>query len=199
MKFLEVEDDEDEQSCSQSQLMEKSVVYNEALDHKERGEVPQIEASLNISLSSISSQEEGVCLLDSIGEKNDISAEAYKKGEVLNPKFLNEIVDISFEKIHESSFQSSFEDQFDNMQEELRFGQSCDDKQVIEYFEICHAFYDPIAEYMDKFFRWDSWLCICSKGHTFHRNLFPFCYYVLISIKHEEEAELLDKLLVWLH
>ena len=34
MNFLEVEDDEDEQSCSQSHLMEKSVVFNEALDHK---------------------------------------------------------------------------------------------------------------------------------------------------------------------
>ena len=51
MDFLEVEDDDDEQSCSQSQLMEKSVVFNEALDHKERGEGSQINASLKLSYS----------------------------------------------------------------------------------------------------------------------------------------------------
>ena len=61
-------------------------------------------------------------MLDSTGEKNDISAKAYKEGEVLNSEILNEIVDISFENSHESSFQSSFEDQFDNMQQGLLFG-----------------------------------------------------------------------------
>ena len=85
------------------------------------------------------------------------------------------------------------------MQEDLLFGQPYHDKQVIEYFEICHAFYDPVAEYMDRFFRWGRWLCVCSKGHTFHHNLFPFCSCVLIPIKHEEEIKLLDKLLDWLH
>ena len=84
MDFLEVEDDEDEQSCSQSQLMEKSMVCNEALDHKERGEGCQINASLNISHSSISSQEEGVYLLDYVEEQNDISFEVLEKNEVLN-------------------------------------------------------------------------------------------------------------------
>ena len=99
-------------------------------------------------------------MLDSIGENNDICVEAYKEGEVLNSKFLNEIVDISFENTHESSFQSYFEDQFDSMQEELLFGHPFNGKQMIEYFEFCHGFYDPIAEYMDKFFRWGSWLCV---------------------------------------
>ena len=49
MNLFEIEDDEDEQSCSQSQLMDKSVVCNEALDHKERGEGSQINASFNLS------------------------------------------------------------------------------------------------------------------------------------------------------
>ena len=70
---------------------------------------------------------------------------------------------------------------------------------VIKYFEICHVFYDPVAEYMDKFFKWGSWLCVCSKGQFFHHNLLPLCSYVLILIKHEEETKLLDKLLDWLH
>ena len=34
MNFLEVEDEEDEQSCSQSHHVEKSVVCNEELDYK---------------------------------------------------------------------------------------------------------------------------------------------------------------------
>ena len=70
---------------------------------------------------------------------------------------------------------------------------------MIEYFEICHAFYDPVAEYMDKFFRRGSWLCVCKKGYNFHDNLFPFCSYVLISIKFDEKTDLLGKLLYWLH
>ena len=85
------------------------------------------------------------------------------------------------------------------MQEELPFGQPCHDKQVIEYVEICHAFYGSVAKYMDKFFRWGSWLCICSKGQTYHHNLLLLCSYFLIPIKHERESNLLDKLLDWLH
>ena len=61
-------------------------------------------------------------MLDFIGEKNDISAKAYKEGEVFNSEILNEVVDISFENSHESSFQSYFEDKFDSMQTELLFG-----------------------------------------------------------------------------
>ena len=150
------------------------------MDYKERGKGSQINDSLNPSHSKISSEEEGFCLLDSIGEKNDICVESYKEGEVLNSEILNEIVDISFEISHESPFQSSFEDQFDNMLEELLFGQIYDDRQVIEYFEICHSFYDPVAKYMDKFFRWGSWLYVCSKEQIFHHNLLLLCSYVLI-------------------
>ena len=85
------------------------------------------------------------------------------------------------------------------MQEELLFGNPSNGKQMTEYIEGCHAFYDPVAEYMDKFFRWGSWLCVCSKRQFFHHNLLLFCSYALISIKHDEEMELLEKLLDWLH
>ena len=108
--------------------MEKSVVCNEALDHKERGEGSQINAYLNLSHSSISSQEEGVYLLDYVEEQNDISFEVLEKNEVVNSEILNEVADISFENSHDNSFQSSCEDQFDSMQEELLFGQPCHDK-----------------------------------------------------------------------
>ena len=108
MNLFEIEDDEDEQSCNQSQLMDKSVVCNEALDHKERGEGSQINASFNLSHSEISSHKEGLCLLDSVGENNDNSTEAYKEGEVLNSEILNEIMGTSFEIGHDSSFQGYF-------------------------------------------------------------------------------------------
>ena len=49
MNFLEVEDGEDVQSCSQSQLMEKSVVCNEELYYKETGKGSKINASFNLS------------------------------------------------------------------------------------------------------------------------------------------------------
>ena len=85
------------------------------------------------------------------------------------------------------------------MQGEFHFQQLSNGKKRTEYVESCLAFYDPVAEYMDKFFRWGSWLCVCNKGQFFHHNLFPLCSYVLILIKHEEEAKLLDKLLAWIH
>ena len=89
IKLLEVEDEEDEQSCSKSQHMEKSVVSNKALDHKEIGEGSQINTSLNLSHSSILSQEEGVYLLDYIEEQNDISFGVLGKNEVVNSEILN--------------------------------------------------------------------------------------------------------------
>ena len=85
------------------------------------------------------------------------------------------------------------------MQEELLFGKPSNGKQMTEYIEGCHAFYNPVAEYTDNFFRWSSWLCVCSKRQIFHHNLLLFCSYVLISIKHEEEMELLDKLIYWFY
>ena len=108
--------------------MEKIVVCNEALDHKERGKVSQINASWNLSHSSISSQEEGVYLLDYVEEQNDTLFEVLEKNEVVNSEILNEVADISFENSHENSFQSSFKGWFDSMQEELLFGKPCHDK-----------------------------------------------------------------------
>ena len=130
--------------------MKKLVGCNEALYHKERGEGSQINNSFNLSHSEISYHEEGLCVLDSAGEKNDISAEAYKEGEVLNSEILNEIVDNLFEISHESSFQSSFKYQFDSMLEELHFGKLSYGKQRTKYVESYHVFYDLVAEYMEK-------------------------------------------------
>ena len=82
-----------------------------------------------------------------------------EKNGVVNSEILNKVVDISFEKIHENSFQISFKDHSDSMQEELLFGQPSNGTKMTEYVEGCHAFYDPVAEYMDRFFSWGGWLC----------------------------------------
>ena len=80
---------------------------------------------------------------NSIGEKNDVPAGAYKEGKFFNSEILNEMVDISFEISHGISFQRFFEDQFDSMLEELHFGWFSFGKQGTEYF------YDLVAEYME--------------------------------------------------
>ena len=78
--------------------------------HNKNHTILRIHSYFNLSHSKISSHKEGLCLIDYVGEKDDISAKAYKEGEVLNSEILNEIVDISFKISQESSFQSSFED-----------------------------------------------------------------------------------------
>ena len=54
-------------------------------------------------------------MLDYVEEENDIYFEVLEKNEVVILEILNEVVDISFENIHENSFQISFKYQFDNM------------------------------------------------------------------------------------
>ena len=87
-----------------------------------------------------------------------------------------------------NSFQSIFEKQINVVQDELHFGQLSNGKQMTEYVEGCHAFYDPVAEYMEKRFSQNGWLCVCSKDQVSYHSLLSLCYYVLISIKHEEET-----------
>ena len=58
----------------------------------------------------------------------------FEKNRVVNVEILNEVADISLKNNHDNSFQNSFKDQFQSMQEELLFGQPCHDKTVIDYF-----------------------------------------------------------------
>ena len=74
------------------------------------------------------------------------------------------------------------------MQEELHFEKLCHDKQMTQHVESCHVFYDPVAEYMEKICNRNGWLCFCQKDQIFYQNLLPFCSYILISIKHDEEV-----------
>ena len=72
------------------------------------------------------------------------------------------------------------------MQEELHFEKPCHDKQVIDYFEICHASYDPVVKYMERLFSQNGWLCFCQKYHIFYHNSLSLWVLILILIKHDE-------------
>ena len=87
-------------------------------------------------------------MLDYVEEKDDLHAEAYEEGEVLDLEVLNEMVDISFENSHGNPFQISFKYQPDSSPEEGYFRQLSHDEKRTEYVGGCRAFYDPIAEYM---------------------------------------------------
>ena len=90
-------DDNREYLCSPSLLIDASRICDEALGHKERGNSSQINSFFDFLLSGISPYREGLCLLDSVEEKDDPHAEAYKEGEDLALEVLNERVDVSFE------------------------------------------------------------------------------------------------------
>ena len=76
-------------------------------------------------------------------------------------------MDVSFTNFHEHSFHGSSENQFDSLQVKLQFEQYRHSKQIAAYFEGYHIFNDPVADYMDKFFSWDSWLCFLHKDKIY--------------------------------
>ena len=69
----------------------------------------------------------------------------------------------------------------------------------MEYVESCYVLYDSVAEYMEGIGNGNDWLYLYCKDQFLYYNLLPFCLSYLFLIKHEEEIELLDKLLDWLH
>ena len=93
------------------------------MGHEEGSKGSQTNVSFDLSHSKISPHKEGLCLLDSNGEGNNISAEAYKEGKVLALEILKEEVDISCQNSHGNPFQRYFKYQYDNLSEEWRFGQ----------------------------------------------------------------------------
>ena len=99
---------------------------------------------------------------------------------------MNEVIDVSFENYGENSLHGSFEDKFDRVLEELHFGQYDYGKQMIEKYEGCRVFYDPMTEYVENIYSGNGGLCVCSKYQIPHHNLFPLSPSCLI--KHDEEA-----------
>ena len=119
--------------------------------------------------------------------------------EVVKSKILNKFVDVLFKNCHEHSCHGSFEKQFDNLKRKLIFKRPSHGKIMIEVFEGCHAFFDLVADYMDEFFSWGSWLNVCNKGQIFYHNFFPVCFDVSVSLKNEDKVGSWDHLLSWLH
>ena len=75
--------------------MEKSVVCDEEMKHKEGDEDSQWDASLNIS-NSKKICEENMFLLNPVEKLNDIILEVLEKNGAVKSEIFNEIVDISF-------------------------------------------------------------------------------------------------------
>ena len=107
--------------------MKEPTVCNKQRDHKEGDENFQWDVSLKLSNSETFCQKD-IFLLNLVEEQNDIPLEVLENNGVVNIEILNEVVDISLKKNHENSFQSSSKDWFHSMQEELLFGQPCQDK-----------------------------------------------------------------------
>ena len=137
---LLIYNENEEQSCHQSQYVKEPTLCNKQRDHKEGDEKSQWDVSLNLFDSETFCQEH-IFLVE---EQNDIPLKVLENNGVVNVEILNEVADISLKNNHENSFESSSKDRFDGMQGELLFGQPCQDKQVIEYFEIYHVFYDRV-------------------------------------------------------
>ena len=88
-------------------------------------------------------------MLNHVEEHSGISFEMHENNEVVKSEILNEFVDFLVEDCHDHSSQEYFEKQLDNLQRELLFEQLSHVKQMAEFFEGCHVFYDPVEEYME--------------------------------------------------
>ena len=66
------------------------------------------------------------------------------------------------------------------------------------FFETCHAFYVPMADYIDEFCSGNGWLYLYCKDQFLYYNLVPLGPSVLFFVKHEEKVGLWDHLLDWL-
>ena len=122
----------------------------------------------------------------------------HEKNEVVKSEYLDEVVDVLPGNCHTFSLHSSFEDQFDSMQGNLQLGQHSHGKIMTEFFESCHAFYDPMANYMDGFCIGNGWLYLYCKDQFICYNFEPLGPSILFFIKHEEKVGLWDNFLDWL-
>ena len=108
-------------------------------------------------------------------------------------------MDVPFEICDEHTLYCSSENEFDSLQVKLHFEKPCHRNQIEEHFEDYHVFYDPVTDYLEKQISWDSWLCFFYKYQVHYHSFLPLCFSVLTLIKHDEEAQLLDQLLDWIH
>ena len=66
-------------------------------------------------------------------------------------------------------------------------------------FESCHAFYDPVVDYIDEFCSGNGWLYLYCKDQFLYYNFLPLSLSSMFFIKHEDKVGLWDQLLDWLH
>ena len=108
-------------------------------------------------------------------------------------------MDVSPRNCHEFSLHGYFEDQFDSVQGNLQLGHLSHGKIMTNFFESCHVFYDPVAEYMENLGSGNGWLYLYCKDQFVYYNFLPLNLSSLFFIKHEEKVGLWDHLLDWIH
>ena len=138
-------------------------------------------------------------MLDPVEEHSDISFEMHEKNEVVKSEILDEVVDVLRGNCHKFSLHSSFEDQFDIVQGNLQLGQLSHGKIMTDFFESCHAFYDPVAEYLENLGSGNGWLYLYCKDQFFYYNFLPLSLSSMFFIKHEEKVGLWDYFIEWFH
>ena len=92
------EDDKKKHSCNPSLTTDTSGICEEVLSHEEGCIIPQINTFFNVLPSRISPHTGGICLLGSVGEKEDLPPEAHEESEALVVEILSEKRDFSLNK-----------------------------------------------------------------------------------------------------
>ena len=139
-----------------------SGVCGEMLSHEEGGSNPQINTFFDFIPLGISLPKGGMCLLDSVEEKEDTALEAQEESEALVAKILRKRMDASLENDSVGPFLGSFKYQPNRPLEERSSGQPSHEQRT-KYVGGCHVFYDPIAEYMERLGNGNDWSCLYGK------------------------------------
>ena len=71
------------QSCNPSPTTDTPRICDEVLSHEEEGSGPKINKFFNVFPSRISPHKGGICLLNSVEEKEDLPPEAHEESEAL--------------------------------------------------------------------------------------------------------------------
>ena len=195
--FYGREDNKKKQLGNSSPATDSSGVCDEVSSHEEGCSSPYINTFFNVLPSGISPHIGGICLLGSIGEKEDLPLEEHEESEALVAKIWSEKREVPLKKYSVGPFLQYSKCQPDKSLEEGSF-RRLSHEQVIEHVGGCHDFYDPMAEYMEGLGEGSHWLHPYFKDHFVYHFLLPLSISFL-SIKHNKRTKLLGKLLDWIH
>ena len=137
---------------------------------------------------------EGVCLLNSTGEAEDLPLEVH---QALVTEISSGERDVPLEKY---SMGPPLQYSKRHPDDSLEVGSSgkLSHEQVTEHVGVFHDFYDPMAEYMEGLGEGNDWSHLCLKDQFVYHFLLPL-FVSFFSIKHHVRTRILGKLFDWLH